>query len=245
MPQSVAQTVRWADMADESGDEVAELKVQDIEMARNRGVKMSKNIETKEDLVAVLTQIAKPSAAERARRLCIISGMGEEATKDVVAELFSPPRVTAALKSKEHGWLRAGSSFDLVVDADSGQSWDFLKAEDRRRCWRRLQLEDPWVVIGSPPCTAFSTLQALNKNRSAIQEQQRKLIEGKVLLNFALDVYRWQVRRGRYFLHEHPATATSWRLPEVQKMLSHPRVECIVSDMCMFGMKAVIKNTFL
>ena len=40
-------------------------------------------------------------------------------------------------------------------------------------------------------------------------------------------------------MHEHPATATSWRLPEVQKMLSHPRVECIVSDMCMFGMKAV------
>ena len=57
------------------------------------------DIETKEDLVAVLTQIAKPSAAERARRLCIISGMGEEATKDVVAELFSPPRVTAALQS--------------------------------------------------------------------------------------------------------------------------------------------------
>jgi hypothetical protein len=217
------QSARWADMSGDEPEDDFDTKVTDIE--------------TKEDLVTVLTQTRAIPATERARRLCIIGGLSEEATKEVVSELFSPPRVTAALKSKDHGWLRAGSSFDLVVDAVSGQSWDFLQAEDRRRCWRQLQREDPWVVIGSPPCTVFSALQALNKGRTPIKEQQRKLIEGTILLNFATDVYRWQVKRGRYFLHEHPATATSWKLPEVHHLLSHPKVDCIVSDMCMFGMK--------
>ena len=251
LPQSIVPRARWADIADESDEEQRSFLNTSSRSflntssrsflntsSRSLGVKVQ-DIETKEDLVNVLTQTVQLPAAERARRLCLIGGVSEEATKEVVAELFSPPRVNAALRSMDNGWLRAGSSFDLVVDAESGQSWNFLKVEDRRRCWRQLKLEDPWVVIGSPPCTPFSVIQALNKTRSNPQEQQRKLIEGKVLLNFALDVYRWQVRRGRYFVHEHPATATSWTLPEVQKLLSHPTVECITSDMCMFGMRAV------
>jgi hypothetical protein len=116
------QSARWADMSGDEPEDDFETKVTDIE--------------TKEDLVTVLTQTRAIPATERARRLCIIGGLSEEATKEVVSELFSPPRVTAALKSKDHGWLRAGSSFDLVVDAVSGQSWDFLQADDRRRCWR-------------------------------------------------------------------------------------------------------------
>ena len=46
--------------------------------------------------------------------------------------------MNAKLKEeKGRGWIKAGSSFDLIVDASTGESWDFLKAEDRRRCWRR------------------------------------------------------------------------------------------------------------
>ena len=66
----------------------------------------------------------------------------------------------------------------------------------------------------------------------------RKVVEGKVLLKFALDVYFWQLRRGRYFVHEHPATATSWKLPDVQRLSREMGVECIVNDACMFGMMA-------
>ena len=47
--------------------------------------------------------------------------------------------------------LVAGSSFDLIMDQDAGDTWDFLNAEHRRRCWSRLKAEDPWLAIGPPP----------------------------------------------------------------------------------------------
>jgi hypothetical protein len=104
-------------------------------------------------------------------------------------------RVNARIrKSGARSWTRAGASFDLVVDEDTGESWNFLRAEDRRRCWRRLKQEDPWIVVGSPPCTASSRLQGLNKERGDPAKRQRKEVEGKVLLNFALDVNRWVLR---------------------------------------------------
>ena len=37
-------------------------------------------------------------------------------------------------------------------------------------------------------------------------------------------------------MHEHPASASSWKLPEVTKMMNRPGVECIVNSTCMFGM---------
>ncbi len=43
-------------------------------------------------------------------------------------------------------------------------------------------------------------------------------------------------------MHEHPATATWWKLPEVQQLSREPGVECIVNDACMFGMTAKGKD---
>ncbi len=91
---------------------------------------------------------------------------------------------------------KTGASFDLVVDEGIVESWNFLTAEDRGWCWRRLKQKDPWIVIGSPPRTVFSRLQGLNNERGDPAKRQRKEVEGKVLLNFALDVYQWQIRRG-------------------------------------------------
>ena len=64
-------------------------------------------------------------------------GFNEVYVRQVV-ELFSPPRVNAALK-KRQGDIIPGRSFDLIKDVETGESWDFRKAEDRRRCWRRLE----------------------------------------------------------------------------------------------------------
>ncbi len=92
-----------------------------------------------------------------------------------------------------------------------------------------------WIT----PTHKVGHLQNLNKGRGDPIQRQRKFTEGKALLDFALDVYRWQMSRGRYFAHEHPATATSWRLPEVQKLMKDHRVERVVNDACMFGMRAL------
>ena len=43
------------------------------------------------------------------------------------------------------------------------------------------------------------------------------------------------MERGAYFLHEHPALATSWREPCVQEVLSQPGVRRIRADQCQLG----------
>ena len=39
-----------------------------------------------------------------------------------------------------------------------------------------------------------------------------------------------------YFLHEHPATASSWKNDLVKDILAMPGVRRVVSPMCSFGM---------
>ena len=69
-------------------------------------------------------------------------------------------------------------------------------------------------------------------------ELRKRLIEARVLLDFALEVYEMQVRGGRHFLHEHLASAGSWQEPRVQKMLQRPGVDTVVAHLCQYGLKA-------
>ena len=99
------------------------------------------------------------SPAEEVRRLCLIRGETADEAGKKVTELFSPPRINEKLNQMNNKrGIVAGTSFDLIADTVTGETWNFMKPEDRRRCWSRLEEERPWVVIGSPPCTAFSIL---------------------------------------------------------------------------------------
>ena len=87
---------------------------------------------------------------------------------------------------------------------------------------RALLLETKqFLLICSPPCTAFSSWQALNAARLGwtAQDVKRRRAEGELHVRFCCELYKLQAEAGRYFLHEHPANAASWRLTEVQKML--------------------------
>jgi hypothetical protein len=149
-----------------------------------------------------------------------------------VVELYSPPRVTVDLPRG----LAAGSTFDLHAD-ESGVAWDFRRPRDRQRAWERIRSEEPFLVVGSPPCTMFSRLQLnLNAKRMGKVEWERRRREAEVLLVFATAVYALQVQCGRHFLHEHPAGATSWRHPAVARLLAKPGVGAVIGHMCQFGM---------
>ena len=56
--------------------------------------------------------------------------------------------------------------------------------------------------------TMFSRLQALS---GWSPEKEERWIEAVQHLKFVVSLYREQIRRGRLFLHEHPAYATSWQ----------------------------------
>ena len=52
----------------------------------------------------------------------------------------------------------------------------------------------------------------------------RRRAEEQSLLELAVELYSVQLRAGRHFLHEHPATASSWKTPAMTKLLVDPRV---------------------
>ena len=84
-------------------------------------------------------------------------------------------------------------------------------------------------------CTAFSRLQALNEERRDPAIVRRELECAKDHMRWVMKLCATQVREGRYFPFEHPMTATSWFMPEVEKVARN-EVQRVKLDMCAFGM---------
>ena len=123
-----------------------------------------------------------------------------------MCEVFSPPRVGP--EAAKFG-LDVGDAMDLTT------GWDFNKAEDRRRAEEYVDKEEPLVLIGSPPCVAFSQLQSLVEDSPRKEQQLR---EGIQHMQFMVSLYKKQVDAGRVFVHENPAHAKFWALPCVRRM---------------------------
>ena len=84
-------------------------------------------------------------------------------------------------------------------------------------------------------CTAFGSWQRINdKIRDpaiCAAEKARCLMH----LSFCIDLHREQHRSGRYFLHEHPASALSWRTDDIKSIEKHVTVQTTVGDQCQYG----------
>ena len=61
-------------------------------------------------------------------------------------------------------------------------------------------------------------------------------IAAMVHLDCVVQVYRDQMRRGKYFLHEHPETAESWNTPVMRGLSNENGVYRLVGHMCRFNM---------
>ena len=80
-----------------------------------------------------------------------------------------------------------------------------------------IEKDDPFIVIGSPPCTMMSQLQELNWAKHSDKPEWRctflKLVEeAKAHIRFCCKIYKARSDRGRYWLHEHPWQAKSWKM---------------------------------
>ena len=95
--------------------------------------------------------------------------------------------------------------------------WDFTRQDHRDRAEKYIDEEKPLVLIGSPPCTPFSQPQTLNPKT---EKSERKLKEGIEHMRFLVKLYKKQVDQGRVFLHEQPAHAKSWIIPEIKEMMA-------------------------
>ena len=57
-------------------------------------------------------------------------------------------------------------------------------------------------------------------------------------LHTSRDVYEKQIQKGRYFLHEAPWGATSWKDERVERISSRDDVYVVRGPMCKWGMTA-------
>ncbi len=154
-----------------------------------------------------------------------------------VAEIYSPPRLTA--KSGDYG-LRPEFAVDLTTKKRNGEYWDLMKDEDADYLKRLQETERPRLLVGSPPCTDFSTLLHLSRTKEQIEE--RRQTEGRVHLKRAIDAYWRQFDHGNHFLHEHPKGAASWSEPEMVELAADPRVYKVSGPMCVWEMIAEDKK---
>ena len=179
---------------------------------------------------------ASPAEEEDSMSIEFLANLAYEYIKfgNHVSEVYSPPRV-AKLASKVN--LSPGFSLDLREnDPDDGQPWDFNIKSKRDKLRARVESERPLLLVGCPPCTAFSTLFSSNHSRMNPLDVREKIREGLRHLLFCIELYKIQVRGGRYFLHEHPWGAWSWKVPAVRALMCMSGVSTVKGHMCTHGM---------
>ena len=92
-------------------------------------------------------------------------GIGAPEARNIVSEIYSPPRVTDAARRNPSLGIRPGFALDLTTSDDEGRPWDFDDPSQRAKAKALVLEKKPQLLIGSPMCTAFSCLQALNWGR--------------------------------------------------------------------------------
>ena len=87
-------------------------------------------------------------------------------------------------------------------------------------------------------CTAFSILQDLHKWDMDSKKWNALWEKGVRHMRCAVKIYRMQADEGRKFLHEHPNSAGSWKLPEIIELMNRFGCQKSVAHMCRYGMTA-------
>lgn len=180
----------------------------------------------------------KPRVLEGDEELLKVMFIANKLGHPSIAEIYSPPRVTAL--AEQYG-IQPGVALDLtVLDPLDNQPWDFDVPAKRQREKELLKFEKPDLLIGSPMCGAFAAL--LNLSRAKMGEGRWKITleHGRTRFGFMCELYKIQHDAGILFWHEHPASASSWRELCIMKISELDNVEAVVGHMCQFQM--IIKD---
>lgn len=153
----------------------------------------------------------------------------------IVTELYSPPRVSKV--ASKYGLL-PGHAFDIICQDSSGDVWDLSRSDKRNAVVRLIHETKPSLLIGSPMCRMFSILQNINKNNRDENEFRKQYKDALSHLEFCLGLYHIQQVNGRYYLHEHPNSATSWKVPCMINFIKQHNPGFAYTNMCAFGMQS-------
>ena len=174
-----------------------------------------------DDLVEVWTALTGEDAPIRS-----IFAIQAQSNVDFV-ELCNPGNFTG-----NKGELMAGT----VIDCKINPQFDLTSSQVRQEVADLTEKEDPLFLTGAPPCTVFSAMQNINQRHNVGEAWDEKYQQALTHLEYAVQLYWEQASRGRFFIHEHPATASSWALPLIKELERHPGVQVVTGDMCRWGM---------
>ena len=155
-----------------------------------------------------------------------------EAGNDVdgvdVGEAYSLERVVAAARKQ-------GLDVGDGISKDLTNGWDFSKPDHRNLAARRIMKEKPFVLIISVMCGPWSSMMNANWKKIDTAKVEQMMKDARMHLEFACKPAMIQHCGGRYFVHEHPECARSWREPMVTRL--HPRTGAmnIATGQCMYG----------
>jgi hypothetical protein len=108
--------------------------------------------------------------------------------------------------------LKGGWSLDITASDERGIPWGFSKPEIRDKARKLLRETKPTLLAGSPMCREWGVLQNLNK--------EERMTEARAHLAFVIELYNLQLDEGRYWLHERPKTARSWKEKNMVELLT-------------------------
>ena len=123
----------------------------------------------------------------------------------------------------------------VTTHGGDGGEWDFDQADMGARAGARVEEDKPYLLIGSPMCKACCTWQRLTALRRDPLEVRREYLNAMAHLRFVCQLQQFQTDSGRYFLHGHPAQASSWSGQCLQRVRSRQGVHRIVIDQCQWG----------
>ena len=87
-------------------------------------------------------------------------------------------------------------------------------------------------------CMCFSQIMNICKPQMKEGDFEERLMKAVRHLEFACKLYQIQIDQGGWILHEHPANATSWPQPCIEKILNRAGVKNVTGHMCQFGLTA-------
>ena len=94
------------------------------------------------------------------------------------------------------------------------------------------------LLIGSPMCGHFSTMDIINCSRMTQEEKTQRIEHGRKHLKICTQLYEIQWQAGRYLLHEHPDAASPWSEQCITNLLKKQGVVRVTGDQCMYGLKS-------
>ena len=129
-------------------------------------------------------------------------------------------------------------------ELERGPDHDLLKPYVWKRVKQDISQDKVCGCFLGPPCGSFSAINTSVRRPEGnvwghgcqISENAQRSVEiGNGCMRRALNIIAMCNRLGIPWLLEHPRTSRMWKLPEVIRLLEHPKVRATHLDQCQFG----------